>query len=149
MTKPHQKIGVLAIVPTVLVFDCDDTDMISSGYPAARRCHSCVQVKDGEQPFTLDHLDTPLWPVVLKHTSHGLSHQRCLYVGVTTERWSWLTCGSWTCRLSGGPSCLPSCRNQRTSTVLQSLRYVKGRLDLSLFHQSEGKCWSKVLGTAI
>lgn len=26
--------------------------MISSGYPAARRCHSCVQVKDGEQDFT-------------------------------------------------------------------------------------------------
>lgn len=128
--------------------DRSDTAMISSGYPAARRCHSCVQVKDGEQDCTLYHLDTPAWTVFLKHTSRCLSHQRCLYVGVTTERWSCLTCGSWTCRLSGGPSCLLSCRNQRTSTVLQSLRYVKNHLDLSLFHQCEGKSWSGVCSSS-
>lgn len=122
-----------------------DSDMISSGYPAARRCHSCVQVKDGEQRSTLNQPNAPARTVLLKRALRPLSHQRCLFAGVTTERWSCLTCGSWTCRPSAGPSCLLSCRSQRTSTALRSLRYAKDRWHLSLCPQSEGKSWSEVL----
>lgn len=31
-----------------------------TGYPAARRCHSCVQVKDGKDSFTHFNVCTPI-----------------------------------------------------------------------------------------
>lgn len=89
-----------------------------TGYPAARRCHSCVQVKDGKMHLT-QHIWTQLSETLVFNDISVSSPQRCLYVGVTTASWSCLTCGRSTCRLFSGPSSLPSCQSQPTFTVPQ------------------------------
>lgn len=95
-----------------------------TGFPAARRCHSCVQVKDGKDYLTQHLLDTTFWSAFTLTVSLSFHLQRCLYVGVITESWSSPTCGKSTCRHFSGPSCLQWCLNRPIFTVLQSLRLV-------------------------
>lgn len=57
VTKPHEKIGLCSMFffPFFLNKGCLDSLWIDvvfmTGYPAARRCHSCVQVKNGKVEF--------------------------------------------------------------------------------------------------
>lgn len=73
VTKPHEKIGLWSMFSFLFFFLLnkgfeDHTEftlfvIIMTGYPAARRCHSCVQIKDGKEYFTLHYLDAHVWNV--------------------------------------------------------------------------------------
>lgn len=97
-----------------------------TGYPAARRCHSCVQVKNGRAFWILEQIDeAPLVWSGFFELGCLFSHlKKSLYVAAIMERSSCRTCGRSTCKPFSGPSCLRSCQNQRTFTVLLSLRWV-------------------------
>lgn len=63
VTKPHEKIGWWAMTTVFLSLTIwfHHTELTSSrfitGYPAARRCHSCVQVKNGRSFGILEQID--------------------------------------------------------------------------------------------
>lgn len=55
-TKPHGKTGVSLDELFFFFADSIDTNMfvIYPGHPAPRRCHSCVQIRNGDHSSFLD-----------------------------------------------------------------------------------------------